>query len=472
MRSSPSARLARPLGLLAAIALLALAAAATGTAIGAGPIASSAEKSGARAHTATSALARCLWSAGRLRSAKSRAARRRACRRTEARRARATRPVKHAGGGGSTTTTSGGTTTTPTTGGGATTPTTSGGTTSPTTSGGTTTPTTNTRNAFGADVFGVSTGGAIQNEDATTLGRDLDGIAGTRTRWVRVDINWAQIQGGGPSSYYWAAVDRVVQGATARGIKVLGTILYTPAWARPSGTSASYGPDPSQYAAFAATAARHYAAMGVHAYEIWNEPNNVAFWTPKPDPAAYTRMLKAAYAAIKGADAQATVVTGGTAPEPSDGTQVAPVDFLRGIYANGGGGSFDAVGHHPYCFPAYAGDPQSWSAWYQMYGTSPSLRSVMVANGDGAKKIWATEFGAPTNGPSGSQYVSEATQAQMLTGAYQLYSTYDWGGPLFFYQGRDQGTSTNSNENFFGFLRADFSAKPSYTAYQQAVATL
>ena len=56
----------------------------------------------------------------------------------------------------------------------------------------------------------------------------------------------------------------------------------------------------------------------------------------------------------------------------------------------------------------------------------------------------------------------------MLTRAYQLYGSYDWAGPLFFYQGRDLGTTTATSENFFGFLRSDFSAKPSYAAYQQA----
>ena len=92
----------------------------------------------------------------------------------------------------------------------------------------------------------------------------------------------------------------------------------------------------------------------------------------------------------------------------------------------------------------------------------------MVANGDGAKKIWATEFGAPTKGPGA---VSEATQAAMITRAYALYRSYAWGGPLFFYQGRDLSTVTSTRENFFGFLRHDFSRKPSYTAYQQAVST-
>jgi hypothetical protein len=436
MRPSPSARLARPLGALATaaiVALLLVAGVATATAAGQpakARITNSTEKPAATARKSPSALTRCLRRARKARSAKTRLAKRRACR-LAAKRARAARRK------------------TPT---------------SPP-------PPPSGTNSFGADVFGVSTGGAIQNEDATTLGRDLDLMAGTHTHWVRVDINWAQIQNGGPSSYDWGAIDRVVQGATARGLKILGTIDYTPGWARPSGTSASFGPDPTQYATFAATAAQHYAALGVHAYEIWNEPNLNASWTPKPDTAAYTRMLKAAYPAIKGPDPTATVLTGGTAPAGSDGTQIAPVDFLNGIYANGGAGSFDAVAHHPYCWPANPGDAQGWSAWYQMYGTSPSLRSTMIANGDSAKKIWATEFGAPTNGPASSNPVSEATQASMLTKAYQLYRSYDWAGPLFFYQGRDAGTTTDTRENFFGLTRYDLSTKPAYTAYQQATAS-
>ncbi len=49
-------------------------------------------------------------------------------------------------------------------------------------------------------------------------------------------------------------------------------------------------------------------------------------------------------------------------------------------------------------------------------------------------------------------------------------ANYDWGGPLFVYQGRDYGTDKSDRENFFGLLRHDFSPKPSYRAYQDAVA--
>ncbi|MDX6672670.1 MAG: polysaccharide biosynthesis protein PslG, partial [Solirubrobacteraceae bacterium] len=259
MRPSPSARLARPLGVLATAAvvvLLLVAAVATATASGQpakARITNATERPAAKAKKRPSVLVLCLRRARKAHSAKTRAARRRACL-LAAKRAKAARRKAP--------------------------------TTPPPPSG---------SNSFGADVFGLSTGGAIQNEDPSTLARDLDAIAGTHTRWVRVDINWDQIQSGGPSSYNWASVDRVVQGAIARGVKVLGTILYTPSWARPSGTSGTYGPDPAVYANFASVAVQRYAAMGVHTYEVWNEPNTTAFWTSKPDPAAYTRLLKAAY---------------------------------------------------------------------------------------------------------------------------------------------------------------------------------
>jgi hypothetical protein len=101
-----------------------------------------------------------------------------------------------------------------------------------------------------------------------------------------------------------------------------------------------------------------------------------------------------------------------------------------------------------------------------MYGTKRSIRSLMIAHGDGAKKIWATEFGAPTNGPAGS-FVSKATQAKMVTRAYRLFASYRWAGPLFFYSGRDLGSSTSTTEDFMGLLTRSFSRKPSFVAYRR-----
>jgi len=54
----------------------------------------------------------------------------------------------------------------------------------------------------------------------------------------------------------------------------------------------------------------------------------------------------------------------------------------------------------------------------------------------------------------------------MATDAFTTYSTYDWGGPFFWYTYKDGGVATDTNENFFGILRADGSTKPIYQTLQ------
>jgi polysaccharide biosynthesis protein PslG len=315
---------------------------------------------------------------------------------------------------------------------------------------------------------GIALGGAIQNEAGPELGKDLDAVASSGAHWIRMDVNWDVIQRDGPATYNWGPFDQVLEAARAHDLQVLATILYTPPWARPAGTWANTPPTSlADYAAFARAVAERYSARGVHAYEIWNEPNSSRFWAPSADAARYTQMLVAAAAAIRSADSRAVIITGGTSPAVNGGGNIAPVTFLEQIYAHGGRDAFDAVGHHPYCYPALPGDAESWSAWHQMAGAGTSLRSVMSAHGDGKKQIWATEFGAPTGGPSGS-FVGEQVQAEMVTRAYKLFGSYKWAGPLFWYAARDLGTNGSTRENFFGLLRNDFTPKPSFSAFRAA----
>ena len=323
-----------------------------------------------------------------------------------------------------------------------------------------------------AQRFGMASGGAIQNLSSTDLAQYLDGVVAAHSGWLRVDINWDRIQAGGPSSYDWAPFDAVVSAARARGLNVLGTILYTPSWARPSGTGANYAPtNLNDYATFAATAVAHFAPQGVHTYEVWNEPNIVNFWAPGPDAARYTQMLRLAYTAIHSSDPSGFVISAGLSPYGAygqgDAQHLNPVSFLERMYANGAAGSFDAVGWHPYNYP-YGLGYANWSAWSQMSETSPSARSLMTANGDGGKQIWATEFGAPTGSASNEE--SEAAQAQLVTDSYARLGSWSWAGPAFFYSYRDQSTGSSNVEDNFGVIHSDWSLKPSYTAYQSAAA--
>jgi hypothetical protein len=211
--------------------------------------------------------------------------------------------------------------------------------------------------------------------------------------------------------------------------------------------------------------------MGLHAWEIWNEPNTAQFYRPAPNATHYAALLRAVSPAIKAADPSATIVTGGLAPaaEVNDGagraTKVAPLDFLSQLYAAGARSSFDAVGWHPYTFPRLPGTANDLDAWFQLYGTATNLRSIMEANGDGAKKVWATEFGAHTD-PQGAGYVTEARQAAILDQGISLWQSLSWAGPMFVYRYQDTGTDQSDREQFFGLVRADGTPKPALGVFE------
>jgi hypothetical protein len=243
---------------------------------------------------------------------------------------------------------------------------------------------------------------------------------------------------------------------------------YTPAWARPAGTSDKYAPsDSAQFAAFVRVAAERYGPRGVRAWEIWNEPNLDTFWGPRPDPRGYASLLAGASAAIHSADPTAQVLSGGLSPavDESDGSAISPVTFIKQAYAAGAKGTFDGVAIHPYSFPALPTEPgtEGWNTFLRM----TLVHDLMMANGDGAKKIWSTEFGAPTGTAKGA--VSEQRQSEIASEAVQAIMQRPWAGPLFWYAQRDNGTNSSDREQNFGLLRKDFSAKPALTALTTAI---
>jgi hypothetical protein len=317
--------------------------------------------------------------------------------------------------------------------------------------------------------FGVSPDN-LEFETAATRDRTLDSLAAMGAQWIRFDVKWDVIQYGGPDSWDFSRYDALTAAASARGLRVLGTLAYAPRWARSVACRDSFPCEPrdaNEYARFAEATVAHFKGRIAH-WEIWNEPNISGFWKPSPNAARYTALVKAAYPRIKAVDPGATVLAGATSPAPNDGTQIDEVTFMQQVYAAGGVGNFDAWSHHPYTHPAPPGNVHPDCAWYQIYGSKPNMREVMAAQGDGAKKIWGTEYGPPTSGTPGS--VSEATQATWVTEAYRLWNSYDWAGPLFWYADRDQLPTGASGEawNYYGLLREDFSPKPAWNAYRLA----
>ena len=121
--------------------------------------------------------------------------------------------------------------------------------------------------------------------------------------WLRIGFLWSSIEQS-PGVYYWAKLDQVVGWARARGLKILANVSYTPAWARPADCRDMMCPPANMdhYARFMGNLVRHYSALGVKHFEVWNEPNQYFWWKPKPQPARYAEMVRKAYAQAKLAD--------------------------------------------------------------------------------------------------------------------------------------------------------------------------
>jgi hypothetical protein len=290
--------------------------------------------------------------------------------------------------------------------------------------------------------------------------------------WARLFVNWgvAEPADNAPNTSYVNAVAADVAAYDARGIKVLVVLTGSPRWA--SGSASGIGPpiDPAKYAEFAAYMAATIPAA--EAWELWNEADDNLFWESGPDAPRYAAMLRAAYPAIKAANPAATVV--------STGMVGNNFGFLKQLYDNGAGGSFDAVGVHTDTACLIAPPEHVYRETDGRIGRFAftgyrEVHNVMAAHGDGAKPIWMTELGwntsstEPNSCRDGSQAgtkaagVTEAVQARNLTKAYECMAADPYLTVAMWFSLQDIPGRPNY-DGHLGLLRADGSAKPAYAA--------
>ncbi len=291
------------------------------------------------------------------------------------------------------------------------------------------------------------------------LDKTLDELQSLGVKDVRIAVPWIFVQPTSSQNYDWSKLDMVVNAAADRDMGVLGVISGTPTWA---GFPLNGHPNPATYAAFASAVATRYQGK-ISAYEIWNEPNGVTFWSPV-SAKAYTDLLKAAYPAIKAADPDATVIGGvlgavGNIP----GVSISAVKFVTQMYADGAHGFFDALSFHPYHYVT----PFS-------KGTEPgepieqvaAIRALMAANGDAALKLWATEYGLPTS------VVSQSQQAAYIHDFVVAWQQVAGAGPMFIYTTRDSATGAFDDEANFGIFKTNWTPKLAADTIRALIADL
>jgi polysaccharide biosynthesis protein PslG len=294
----------------------------------------------------------------------------------------------------------------------------------------------------------------LYNQSQADIDRTLDTLQAMGVQNVRIVIPWAGVQPFNLPFYNWANVDRMVNAAAARNMGVLAVLNSTPVWA--SDRYLSGHPDPSDFAEFAGLVADRYNG-DIAAYEVWNEPNAITFWNPV-DPVAYTQLLQAGYTAIKAEDPDAVVIGGVVASLFTAGNvTINPQDFIAQMYDAGAKGYFDAISFHPYHFSLEfsEGNNHPLSAEQQV----EEMRQVMVEHGDGALKIWATEYGMPTAQTSTGEVITEEQQAAFIEDFLQAWQNVDGAGPAFIYTFRDSYSGDPDIQKNFGIFYTDWTPK-------------
>lgn len=304
---------------------------------------------------------------------------------------------------------------------------------------------------------GVSPGYDVLLLSSQDLERELRIYTRMRVKWLRIDLNWSAIEET-QGQYDWSEPDRIVAAAHRHGLRVLAVPAYSPMWAtRVPGESKAPPRRLSDFTRFLTAAVKRYGPLGVRHWEIWNEPNLEQVWYPAPQPRLYARMLIKAARSIRRADAAAKIIAGNLGPalDIPGGKDVSPSLFTALLYKYGAAASFDAISVHPYCFPALPSTPNTgnWNAFQRL----PLIHRVMARHGDASKKIWLTEFGAPTG--TSEKSVSERRQARTYLQGIRGQKRWRWVGPLFFYSGRDRGGDPSKWWENLGFVYADYTPK-------------
>jgi len=226
--------------------------------------------------------------------------------------------------------------------------------------------------------------------------QDYDQMRGV-VQTLRIPIFWPQVEPQ-PGEYRFGQLDETIAQAAEAGVRVLPFVYGSPSWVRPDTALPPLGGLAPQRAwtGFLRRLVQRYGPHGdiwqgrplplpVRRWQIWNEPNFVLFWRPRPAPLAYARLLHLSARAIRRADRGAAIVAAGVAPVEAG---ITPWAFLRRMYrAPGVRRDFDVVALHPYA-------PRV--AWVE--DQIRFVRDVMAKAGDGGKPLQLTELGIASNG--------------------------------------------------------------------------
>lgn len=268
-------------------------------------------------------------------------------------------------------------------------------------------------------------------------------LAESGVHWVRMDLTWVDTERT-KGQYDFSAYDRLMAALAPYHIRAMLIFDYTnPLYDQNRSPYTDAGRQ--AFVNWAAAAVQHFEGRGV-LWEMYNEPNWIAFWRPKPNVDDYIKLALAVGEAIEE-----------TAPgETYIGPAAAVIDppFLESCFKAGLLNYWSAVTVHPY----RQQNPETTARDFAyvrglILKYAPKGKDIPIVAGEwGYPSVWNWDG------------INAGKQAELLAREY-LVDLAD-GVPLtIWYEWRDEGTDPKNYQQHFGLVLSDYkgSRDPVYT---------
>lgn len=197
------------------------------------------------------------------------------------------------------------------------------------------------------------------------------------------------------------------------------------------------------------------------AVEIWNEPDLKNFTGIEINGTQYTKLLKAAYTAIKEADPDLPVLGGALCSLKNEFAR----NFLEQMIAAGACEYMDGFSFHPYIETGdYADEAtEPWTTRNIFLEQFQYAKSKFAQAGKPDMPLWLTEFGATSREYTTSGYTEKEQAIEIIRGTVMAKSEPAV-EKIFLYNLKNKGTDPGDGQHNYGMLDYYYNAKPSYMA--------
>lgn len=288
-------------------------------------------------------------------------------------------------------------------------------------------------------------------------------------QWVRIGLHWMLMEPK-PGQFELQAIDRMMKLVADQGFKSIAYLVGTPRYASTVAKGDRYERyfdkfpprDPRLFAQRLTMLAQRYPQVDV--WQVWNEPNILGFWAPKPDPEGYGRMLLTSVQGLRATVPGKPIAMAGMAyfSEMGDGSGLM-IEKLGRL------GAFNLdviVPYHPYTARAEGSEADARDFVKRVQPAHQWLRAA------GVKQIWATEWGwSSYQGPKEEQpIVGEDGQADLTIKRLALMAAMDY-DRIFLFTLTDLDSRATQRDQHYGLVRLNGEPKPVFHALKRFLAT-